>query len=198
MLSNSLKFTEHGKITIFLSTSEQGDVMIKVKDTGIGMSPETLENIFTRFQQADNSTTRKYGGTGLGISITQSLIKLMHGSIEVESELNKGTSITVTLPLKPSHLNNMGSNVEEVVTPDLSGMNILLAEDNRINQKIFEKIMVDTNANIHIVSNGIEAVAKVSEQTFELIFMDIQMPEMDGREACNLIKKNIRLSLLSR
>ncbi|GAA6205225.1 hypothetical protein NBRC116600_20230 [Thalassotalea sp. SU-HH00458] len=189
LLSNSLKFTEQGQITIFLSTSEHGDVMIEVKDTGIGMSPETLENIFTRFQQADNSTTRKYGGTGLGISITQSLIKLMHGSIEVESELNKGTSITVTLPLKPSHLNNMNSNVEEVVTPDLSGINILLAEDNRINQKIFEKIMVDTNANIHIVSNGIEAVAKVSEQSFELIFMDIQMPEMDGREACNLIKK---------
>ncbi|MDO6447461.1 ATP-binding protein [Colwellia sp. 1_MG-2023] len=194
LLSNSLKFTEQGNIDILLSMSEQGELKIEIKDTGIGMSAETIESIFTRFQQADNSTTRKFGGTGLGISITQSLVALMKGTIEVRSEIDKGTSFIVTLPLSSSKLvNDVSQEFEEVSAPDLTGITILLAEDNRINQKIFVKMMAATHATIHIVENGLEAVNKVSEMSVDIIFMDIQMPEMDGREACSIIKSKYPL-----
>ena len=189
LLSNSLKFTEQGKIDILLSNSGQGELKIEVKDTGIGMSAETIKNIFTRFQQADNSTTRKYGGTGLGISIIQSLVTLMKGTIDVISEVDKGTSFIITLPLKPSNsVNGVSPEDEDVAIPDLTNITILLAEDNRINQKIFLKMMTDTHATIHIAGNGLEAVSKVSEMPVDIIFMDIQMPDMDGREACSIIK----------
>lgn len=190
LLSNSLKFTENGEVNIILSITESGELKIEVNDTGIGMSPETIENIFNRFQQADNSTTRKFGGTGLGISITRSLVKLMHGKIEVASEIGKGTSFIVTLPLKPNQSNtDIINDIDEVPMPDLTGIIVLLAEDNRINQKIFEKMMVGTHAKIHIVENGIEAVKQASELNVDIVFMDIQMPEMDGRQACQIIKE---------
>jgi PAS domain S-box-containing protein len=190
LLSNSLKFTENGEIMINLSIVNNGDLKVVVKDTGIGMSPETIENIFTRFQQADNSTTRKFGGTGLGISITRSLVNLMNGKIEVVSEIGKGTSFIVTLPLTPNQSNtDIINDIEEVSIPNLTGCTVLLAEDNRINQKIFEKMMLGTNVKIHIAENGLEAVKKASELKVDIIFMDIQMPEMDGREACKIIKE---------
>ncbi|MDG1750948.1 MAG: ATP-binding protein [Thalassotalea sp.] len=190
LLSNSLKFTEDGEVNIILSLTDEGGLKVEVKDTGIGMSPETIENIFTRFQQADNSTTRKFGGTGLGISITRSLVSLMHGEIEVISEEDKGTSFIVTLPLTSNQSNtDIINDIEEVPIPDLTGFTVLLAEDNRINQKIFEKMMIGTHAKIHIVENGIEAVKKATELNVDIVFMDIQMPEMDGREACQIIKE---------
>jgi PAS domain S-box-containing protein len=190
LLSNSLKFTENGEVNIILSIAENGDLMLVVKDTGIGMSPDTIENIFTRFQQADNSTTRKFGGTGLGISITRSLVSLMHGKIEVVSEIGKGTSFIVSLPLTSNQSNtDIINDIEEVPIPDLSGFTVLLAEDNRINQNIFIKMMAGTHAKIHVVENGLEAVKKASELKIDIVFMDIQMPEMDGREACCIIKE---------
>lgn len=190
LLSNSLKFTENGEVSIFLSITDSDEVQIKIKDTGIGMSPDTIENIFTRFQQADNSTTRKFGGTGLGISITRSLVTLMQGRIEVTSEVGKGTSFTVTLPLKANKSNtDIINEIEEVPIPDLTGITVLLAEDNRINQKIFEKMMIGTHAKLYIAENGIEAVNKATELNVDIVFMDIQMPEMDGREACQIIKE---------
>lgn len=190
LLSNSLKFTENGEVSIILSITDSDEVQIKIKDTGIGMSPDTIENIFTRFQQADNSTTRKFGGTGLGISITRSLVTLMQGRIEVTSEVGKGTSFTVTLPLKANKSNtDIINEIEEVPIPDLTGITVLLAEDNRINQKIFEKMMIGTHAKLYIAENGIEAVNKATELNVDIVFMDIQMPEMDGREACQIIKE---------
>ena len=190
LLSNSLKFTENGEVTIILSVTAKSELQIEVSDTGIGMSPETVENVFNRFQQADNSTTRKFGGTGLGISITRSLVTLMHGKIEVTSEVGKGTSFTVTLPLTANQSNTeLINDIEEVPIPDLTGITVLLAEDNRINQKIFEKMMMGTHAKLHIAENGIEAVNKATELNVDIVFMDIQMPEMDGREACQIIKE---------
>ncbi|MCO4799121.1 MAG: response regulator [Colwelliaceae bacterium] len=190
LLSNSIKFTLNGEINIVLGLASNGHLQISVKDTGIGMSQETINNLFIRFQQADNSTTRKFGGTGLGISITHSLVTLMKGTIDVRSELDKGTTFIITLPLKSNDSNNdtIKAN-EEIQVPDLTGRIILLAEDNRINQKIFENMMKATNAQIYMVENGIDAVEKSSKIDVDIIFMDIQMPEMDGREACKIIKK---------
>lgn len=196
IVSNSNKFTQGGRIAIFLSSLDGYGIKIKVTDNGIGMSSEQLEQLFNRFEQADKSTTRKFGGTGLGMSISKMLVDMMSGDIEVTSELAKGTSFIVSLPLsEQSQLQlkeileeqQKNSNIEQ--TPSLQGRRILLAEDNRINQKIFIKMMEKTNATIIVAENGKEAVELAKNHSFDMVFMDIQMPEMDGVQACEIIKK---------
>lgn len=186
LLSNSVKFTEKGVITLQVSSAE--DVLsIKVIDTGIGMSASELEVLFSRFEQADKSTTRKFGGTGLGMAITKNLVNLMKGNIEVLSREQQGTQFKITLPLTQASIAE-SEKEQEVNTPNLVHFKILLAEDNRINQKIFTAIMKPTFAQLAIANDGQEAVDYMQEHSPDVIFMDIQMPVMDGVDACVAIK----------
>lgn len=187
--SNAVKFTEKGSVTIDVDQDDKGRLQFIVRDTGVGMSKAAVEKLFNRFEQADNSTTRKYGGTGLGMAISQSLVEIMHGSISVISELDKGTLITVNLPLEKAEINEGARKAIDVQVPDLTGKSILLAEDNRINQTIFCSMMKPTNADITVAVNGQEAVNKTGKQRFDIIFMDIQMPIMDGVQACKIINE---------
>ncbi|MFD2166088.1 ATP-binding protein [Thalassotalea euphylliae] len=190
LVSNSVKFTTDGTVSISIAEIEGERLRMEVTDTGIGMSQEAVERLFRRFEQADSSTTREYGGTGLGMSITKNLVEMMKGDISAESEEGKGTRITVVLPLKRAA--NMVDEVQsqkEHPVPELSSKKVLLAEDNRINQVIFLSMMKETCADITVAVNGQEAVELAAKNTFELIFLDIQMPVMDGIEACQRIRE---------
>lgn len=189
--SNAVKFTEKGSVKINASSKVfegKEAIYLEVVDSGIGMSKEVTEHIFERFTQADSSTTRKYGGTGLGMSITISLVKMMGGEIDIQSKQGLGTTVTIKLPLPKA--NNIADKApkKSFKAPNLKGKKILIAEDNNINQVLIKAMMAKTNADITIVENGLLAFEAVQLELFDLVFMDIHMPVMDGIEANQQIK----------
>ncbi len=193
--TNALKFTETGKIiiTIALVAFETSRVklLFSVKDTGIGISEKVIDNLFEVFTQADTTTTRKFGGTGLGLAISKSLVNLMNGKIWVESELEKGSSFHFTAEFS-YQVKQKNIAVDDHADPSinhLSGAHILLVEDNLINQKIARETLEIQDLVVDIANNGKEAVTAVSNTEFDAVLMDIQMPEMDGYEATQLIRK---------
>lgn len=187
--SNAIKFTEVGTVTLHVGVNKQQDGLVfEIKDTGIGIEKEQLNRLFQRFEQADTSTTRKFGGTGLGLSITHSLVTLMGGDIEVRSEVGKGSAFNVFLPLKPAEALALKQVEYEASDIHLKGKTILIAEDNEINQLIVQAMLEPTQATLVFANNGLEAVNALSTQAVDMILMDIQMPIMDGIEACKKIK----------
>ena len=195
IISNAVKFTDTGGVVIKISAREnKGDVtqlLFTVKDTGIGMDDESVSKLFYRFEQADTSITRKFGGTGLGMSITYMLVEQMGGNIQVESALGKGSCFTITIPLKPDYSFSSPSNIqkeEELDIPDFASKRILVAEDNKVNQMIFRAILLKTGCEFEIVENGQLAVDLAHERDFDLILLDIQMPVLDGLSACKILK----------
>ncbi|UAA38259.1 response regulator [Paraneptunicella aestuarii] len=194
LVSNAVKFTKRGNVEITIGNTIDDSVpclYIKVADTGVGMSEEAILRLFDRFEQADKSTTREFGGTGLGMAITKSLVDMMQGRIEVISTANVGTTIEVFLPLEQTSISHSIAEMnakEEVEPPSLKGTKILLAEDNEINQVVFESMMGPTHADLRLVANGQDAIKLVSQNKPDLIFLDIQMPIMGGEEACERIK----------
>lgn len=188
LISNAIKFTLKGEVNIILS--EQNEALVfEVKDTGIGISQSQIKNLFNRFEQADETITRNFGGTGLGLPIAQQLANLMKGEITVSSEANVGSTFSVILPLKKVELECPKKlELPQAQPPNAEMLNILLAEDNEINQMIFDAMVSPTKANIRIANDGIETINEVAKQLTDLIFMDIQMPNMDGIQACQIIK----------
>ncbi|MBQ4810341.1 response regulator [Pseudoalteromonas luteoviolacea] len=190
LISNAIKFTDVGGVQIEVKTVQYQSIQalhIDVIDTGIGMAQETQNSIFERFQQADSSTTRKYGGTGLGLAITASLVELMDGKVTIDSEENKGTCVSVTLPLSQAALPESKNKARKGEIPNFAKVKILIAEDNEINQIVIQKMFEKTGAQIELVENGKLAVQAFQNETFDIVLMDIQMPEMDGIEAFSLI-----------
>lgn len=189
LLSNGIKFTESGSVDIQLSQNDTG-IEFTVTDTGIGMTPDTVAALFSRFEQADKSTTRKYGGTGLGMAITKQLVHLMKGELTVHSQLNHGSQFSIIIPCDKLDIETpQQQRKKQFPTPDLTGYKVLLAEDNRINQTIFKSMMGPTNATLKVANDGVQAVEFSKEFKPDLIFMDIQMPNMDGVDACKTIRK---------
>jgi CheY-like chemotaxis protein len=151
-----------------------------------------MARLFGRFEQADSSTTRKYGGTGLGFSITRSLIDLMGGKIDVVSEVDKGTVVSICLPLKKAALEELNKTELSKLTL-LNTKNVLLVEDNEINQMIAEAMLESIGLNVTVAANGQQALDKVEEKDYDLVLMDIQMPVMDGITACRKIRESNQL-----
>ena len=203
LVSNAVKFTSKGSVRIKVANREhKGKQMIAIKviDSGIGMSKEAQQRIFERFAQADTSTTRRYGGTGLGMAITLSLIDLMNGDIKLNSIEGTGTTITVFLPLEPTQVDTQTRAKKSLSAPLMSNKKILIAEDNAINQVVIQTMLEDTMAAITMVDNGKQAVDALQEEDFDLILMDIHMPEMDGVEAhrqISAMKKHIPVIALT-
>lgn len=201
LLGNAVKFTSKGKIKVTVAVLEkitlhQTLLRFSVIDTGIGIRRENQAKIFEAFSQEDNSTTRQYGGTGLGLSISNKLLSLMNSRLQLDSEPNKGSTFYFDIDIQSS--NKEGENLpksiiveEEFVYQNLLTKNILIVEDNNINallaKTLLKKIM--PNAKISGVSNGLEALEKFQENPFDIIFMDIQMPVMNGYEATEEIRK---------
>ena len=193
LVSNAIKFTKQGSIDIQLKAEQRKGkhgLVFTIVDSGIGMSKRALASLFDRFTQADISTTREFGGTGLGVSITHELVTLMGGRINVTSEVDKGTTFVVFLPIIPStSAIEPSEKVFKKVAPNLSGRTILIAEDNEINQEVVKSMLADTNATLHLVSNGQLAIEAYKQYQPDIVLMDIHMPIMDGKKACQLIKQ---------
>jgi hypothetical protein len=189
LVSNAIKFTERGDIRVSLEFPAPGQARYRVSDTGIGVAAGKQEEIFDAFSQADTSTTRRFGGTGLGLAICRRLIGLMSGSIGIESELGKGSSFFFTVPLPvadPAPARTPGDPADgETAAPSLR---VLLAEDNPVNQKLVVALLKKWGHQVAIASNGREAIALYGSQPFDLILMDMQMPDMGGLEATAAIR----------
>ena len=189
LLSNAVKFTEKGQVSLAARYDENEQYLLfTIKDSGIGIDDEQLFRLFQRFEQADTSTTRKYGGTGLGLSITYSLVELMGGNIWVSSELGVGTTFTFALPLQRAAEVQQESSEIKAEDMDFSGKTILIAEDNYINQMVVQTMLEPTGARLIEAWNGLDVLDALQEQVPDVILMDIQMPEMDGVEACKKLK----------
>lgn len=194
LVNNAIKFTYEGSVTVDVGVEKDGDqsvkLLFKVIDTGIGISPEGKEKLFKAFSQADTSTTRKYGGTGLGLAISKSLCEMMDGEIGVESEVGKGSTFWFTAVFEkvpPSEIPEEKPEAE-VIETQMKPLHILLAEDNLINQKVAVANLKKFGHMIDIAKNGLEAVEMARKSCYDLILMDIQMPEMDGYEATTIIR----------
>ncbi|GAB2650808.1 hypothetical protein GCM10027035_51260 [Emticicia sediminis] len=194
LLSNAVKFTEKGKIGVQVSLlCRLGDFLmteIKVFDTGIGISPQSLGRIFDSFKQADQDVKVKYGGTGLGLAIVKQLVNLHGGEISAESTLDEGTTFTFTLPLKDSKQQSKKlHSFSEAVSEDWKNYHVLVVEDNLINQKYVEGLLLKWKMSYKIANHGIEALDLVKKENFDIILMDIRMPEMDGYETTIEVRK---------
>lgn len=203
-LSNAIKFTRRGEITVtfrqMMLQDGMADLMICVHDTGIGMEPEFINRIFRPFEQESSDTARKYGGSGLGMAITDNLVRLMGGEIVVRSTPGKGSdfSVFLHLPAAEEPLGDTGTqNSEHKAEPEedtnaFAGRRILVAEDNDINAMIATEILEQMGAEVDLAQNGQEAVDRFAahpEEYYDFILMDVQMPVMDGRTAAKQIRQ---------
>ncbi|NPA61860.1 MAG: response regulator [Epsilonproteobacteria bacterium] len=199
LLSNAVKFTQSGEVILIISRIEENIFRFEVKDTGIGLKREEQKKIFNAFSQADGSTTRDYGGTGLGLTISKQLVELMGGRIWVESRYGVGSSFIFELELEEACIvddsldltienRNMQSRLKRDINL-LKNCRILLAEDNEINQEIVSGLLENSKIELDIAKNGREAVDMFKRGKYTLILMDIQMPVMDGYEATKIIRQ---------
>lgn len=193
LLSNALKFTHTGGVTLGISTTSLPNKKMQIKfdiiDTGIGIKKERLNYIFESFVQADLNTTRKYGGTGLGLSISKKLVEVFGSSLLVQSEPNKGSHFYFTAIFDTVEENNEILNTPETTIKSLQGMNILLAEDNKINMLIAKKFLLKWDVTLSTATNGREAIELSKNTTFDLLLLDLEMPEVDGYSALLEIRK---------
>jgi len=185
LVSNAIKFTEAGRVVCALSGAS-GRLVLEVRDTGIGMSPEMVSRLFTPFTQADASTTRRFGGTGLGLYITSKLVAAMGGSIAVTSAPGVGSTFAVTLPLVATAAPQPQAALERAQSKP---MHVLLVEDNAVNQMVARKLIEKLGHQVSVAPDGRHALAACEATTYDLVLMDCHMPEMDGFEATRLLRE---------
>ncbi len=196
LLSNAVKFTEKGEVVISVSSRQLNnsnhEIHFAIKDTGIGIPPQKMGQLFRSFSQVDASTTRKYGGTGLGLAISKKLVELMDGRIWAESEEGKGSTFhfTVQADVLDKEKDIPKASAHSATSPEVCicyPFRILLAEDNAINQKVALQILKKIGYEADVAANGLEVLQALERQQYDVILMDIQMPEMDGLEAAKKI-----------
>ena len=197
LISNAFKFTEEGRVTLTgaVQSRDESSVVVKfsVIDTGCGLKPEVLSHIFKPFTQADSSITRKYGGTGLGLAICKKLVEMMDGEIWAENNAGGGAAFHFTVRFDlPAQVEGVSSLRDENRSPsagsDLAGIKVLVAEDDEINRYLLEVILQDLHCEVVSVDNGLNALSRLKEDSFDLALMDISMPEMDGLTATRQLR----------
>jgi CheY-like chemotaxis protein/anti-sigma regulatory factor (Ser/Thr protein kinase) len=187
LLSNAVKFTAEGEVT--LSVDRQDEALVfEVRDTGIGFDEAAKARLFHRFEQADVSIRRRFGGTGLGLAICRSLVSLMGGEIDAHSNPGHGAVFSVRLPLARAARELDVEAEADALPVDMSALRVLLAEDHPTNQRVVRLILESVGVHLTVVENGALAVQALAEQVFDVVLMDMQMPEMDGLTATALIR----------
>ena len=196
LLGNAVKFTSHGEIRLEMRSNmlnkNKLQLNCSVHDTGIGMTEEQQAILFKPFSQADSSTARKFGGTGLGLSISKALVELMGGSITLQSEPDKGSVFSFSVELEPFDgvLEEAAATKENIDQIRYDGQRFLVVEDNKINQEIAKAVLSNFGASVDIAENGEEGIKAFLENDYNLIFMDIRMPIMDGLTAARHIRNS--------
>ena len=189
LLSNAIKFTpENNRITLSLKYNQnKEELFVEIKDEGIGISSDKINNIFEAFSQADSSTTRKYGGTGLGLTISYKLVQLLGGELKVKSEVGKGSRFYFTIPAKKGELSKKVIQKKDKMLMEKFDYHILVVEDNLANQMFMKVILKKMGITFDIANNGIEAIEFFKQNKYDFILMDENMPEMNGIEATKKI-----------
>jgi len=206
LVSNAIKFTENGSIIVDSTLIEDGDFRVilqfEVQDSGIGIADDKMQTIFEQYQQAEPITAHMYGGTGLGLSIVKNLVKLQGGTISVMSEIGKGSVFTFKLPFQKASEKEQkkcrklkGKKKEETEFKKFVGLKVLLAEDNKMNQKLMSVVLAEMGIHADLAENGKIAVEKVENNNYDVVLMDMQMPEMDGYEATLHIRQNLKYNV---
>jgi two-component system, sensor histidine kinase len=199
LVANAVKFTERGEVSILVdvaaeqaSRAAESDepiaVEIQVRDTGIGMTPEVLSKLFQAFTQADTSTTRRYGGTGLGLTIARRLAEAMGGTLAVTSEPGKGSTFTARLPFVPVRAAQRAPRRAPATRYEFKAARVLLVEDNEVNQQVARRVLTMFGISPELAANGQEAITAICAAQFDLVLMDCQMPVMDGYAATEAIR----------
>jgi PAS domain S-box-containing protein len=202
LVSNAIKFTANGFVKLETQVYNNGpenlQIRFTVSDSGIGVAKKNLDIIFERFKQESSETTRKYGGTGLGLNIVKNIINLMGGKISINSEPGNGSEFTVIIPFEKCSQTEIEKYVAQQDKANtnqqtrVKTLKVLLVEDNPLNQKYCSLLLNQSNFSCSIANNGKEALQKLSEENFDIILMDIQMPEMDGFEATNILRNELK------
>jgi PAS domain S-box-containing protein len=199
LLSNAIKFTEKGEVRVMFGgesrDADHFEYRIEVKDTGIGISQENQQKLFQAFSQADSSISRRFGGTGLGLTISASLAELMGGHMEMESDLGKGSTFRLILPLATAQVTPLHPVPMEHRSPELyvnTSRSILVVEDNKINQIVVTSLLQTMGfMNVDVAEDGLMALQQLELKNYDLIFMDMQMPGMDGLTATKRIRERV-------
>lgn len=195
-MSNAIKFTSNGVIDVILNI-HNNKLVLAVKDTGIGMTQEQQNRIFDAFTQADHTISSRFGGTGLGMSITKKITEMMNGTIQVQSETGKGSVFVISLPLELVSTEEEVSLVDHILdveteteTFSYKNLNILVADDNKTNQIVVQSLLESRVGKIYFADNGQEVLDQLKIQDVDLVLMDIHMPVMDGIEATLAIRNS--------
>ena len=200
IVGNAMKFTQAGyvRVTSHLARGENDIcfVSFSIEDTGVGMDLAYLTKVFEAFTQEDASITRKFGGSGLGLSIARSIVHIMGGTIEIESEKGKGTRVNIRIPMRISNEKTKQEIVEMTdLQKSLKGLRILAVEDNELNRMVLQVILKKCEVVVTIAQNGQEAINLIQDQDFDLVLMDVQMPIVDGLEATKYIREELKLTI---
>jgi len=210
LAGNAMKFTQDGEVTILVDLVKQAgakwSIKFGVSDTGIGRPPDRQKAIFEKFTQADGSTTRKFGGTGLGLSITNQLVGLMGGAVELESEVGKGSTFSFVLEFAEAEreveekttaqtvvdtdrVSPLEKETPKGISKESGDFRVLVVEDNKVNQRLAALLLKKAGCEVDLADDGLKALEKLQDNLYDLIFMDVQMPNMDGHAATREIRK---------